>query len=165
MHQELDSLLEGRSPTMADLPKLDFTERAIREGLRLRPPGWLFGRAPINDDVVGGYHVPAGTLVMISSYITHQHPALWDEPARFAPDRFLPEATEARHPFSYFPFSGGPRNCIGSHFAMMEMKLLVALLGQRFELNLVPGHPVEFEQLVTLRPAHGLRMQVKRRAP
>ena len=163
LHAELDQVLGGRCPGLADLAALQFTEQVIREALRLMPPGWLFGRAPIEDDVVGGHRVAAGTLVMISPYITHRHPEFWPEPERFDPDRFLPTETASRDPFSYFPFSGGPRSCIGSHFAMMEMKLLVAQIAGSFTLDLVPGHPIELEQLVTLRPKHGLQMTIRRR--
>ncbi|MBJ94856.1 MAG: cytochrome P450 [Rickettsiales bacterium] len=158
LEAELDRVLDGRSPTLEDYSALEYTGRVIDEAMRLLPPGWLFGRAPLADDVIDGFAVPAGTLVMISSYITHRHSEFWPDPERFDPDRFLPAACEERHPFAYFPFSGGPRGCIGRGFALLELRLLVAQIAQRFRLEAVPGHPVELEQLVTLRPLHGLQM-------
>ena len=158
LEEELERVLEGRTPTLEDYRSLEYTGRVIDESMRLLPPGWLFGRSPIEDDVVGGFAVPAGTLVMISSYITHRHPDFWPDPERFDPDRFLPSRCESRHPFAYFPFSGGPRGCIGRGFALLELRLLVAQVAQRFRLEAVPDHPVELEKLVTLRPLHGLQM-------
>ena len=158
LEAELDRVLGGRAPTLEDYSALEYTGRVIDEAMRLLPPGWLFGRAPLADDEIDGFAVPAGTLVMISSYITHRHSEFWPDPERFDPDRFLPAACEERHPFAYFPFGGGPRGCIGRGFALLELRLLVAQIAQRFRLEAVPGHPVELEQLVTLRPLHGLQM-------
>ncbi|MEC9071226.1 MAG: cytochrome P450, partial [Myxococcota bacterium] len=161
---EVDEVLEGRLATLEDLPRLTYTTMVIHEALRLRPPGWFFGRTAEADDELGGFPIPAGWLVIMSPYATHRHPEFWPEPERFLPERHSPEATEARRPFAYFPFSGGPRNCIGSNFAMMEMQLVVATLIQRVQLEPAWTGPIGEEPLVTLRPEGGVPMRIRKPA-
>jgi cytochrome P450 len=145
-------------PGYGDLEKLPFTRRAIDETLRLYPPGWLLTRRAIAADTVGGVSLPAKADVLISPYLVHRHPAHWPVPARFDPDRFLPEYNSGRNRFAYLPFGLGPRACIGEHLALVEMHTHVATLARRFDLELVPGQEIELEPQVNLRTRHPLRM-------
>lgn len=158
LRDELARSLSGRVPTVEDLPRLTYTRMVIEEAMRLYPPVWTLSRTPREDDTIGGYHIPTGAVVIISPYITHRHPEVWDDPDRFDPERFTPARIAARPRFAYFPFAGGPRQCIGNNFAMMEAQLVLATVAQRFCLALVPGHHVSPEALVTLRPRGGLPM-------
>lgn len=161
---ELESVLGGRVPTVDDLPRLPYTRTVIQETLRLYPPVWTTFRIALKEDVVTGYRVPPGSRIVLSPYLTHRHPAFWPDPETFNPERFMPDQEAARPRLAYFPFGGGPRQCIGSHFAMTEMHLVVATLAQRYQLNLAPNHPVTPEALLTLRPKYGMQMVVKRLA-
>ncbi len=164
LRAELDWVLDGRLPTVADVPQLPYTKMVVEESMRLLPPVWSLSREAIADDEIGGYRIPAGGSVVMSQYLTHRHPDFWDEPESFIPERFSPEQAKARHRFAYFPFGGGPRLCIGNNFAMLEAQLLLAAFAQRYELDLVPEHPVELEPLITLRPKHGVMMTLRPRA-
>jgi cytochrome P450 len=165
MRAEVDTALGGRVPTVEDLPKLRYTAQVADEGLRLFPPIWLIPRTPLQDDVVGGFHVPAGAMVFLVPYITHRHPSFWDNPEGFDPERFLPDPSAARPRYAYFPFGGGPRQCIGNSFALLEMPLVLAMVSQRFELELVPGHPIVPLAAISLRARHGILMQLKPHVP
>ncbi len=160
---EVDTVLSGRLPCLADLPRLTYTRMVFDEALRLRPPVWTVGRFPLTADEAGGYRIPAQTTVVLSPYVTHRHPEFWEEPERFDPDRFSPELVAKRPRYAYFPFGGGPRMCIGSEFATMEGVLTLAAIASEFRLSAPPGHVVEMEPLVTLRPRGGLPMRVERR--
>lgn len=163
MRRELDEVLGDRLPEAGDLPNLVYLDQVIQETLRLYPPVWITSRKALEDDDLGGYPVRAGTVVLLCQYAMHRHPNFWEDPERFDPERFSPQRSRGRHPFAYFPFGGGPRLCIGNHLAMMEIKLIVATIAQRYRLELVPGHPVEAEPLITLRPRHGMKMRLKAR--
>ncbi len=158
LHAELNEVLDGRVPTVADLPELKYTRMVIEEALRLYPPTPLLSRKAIAGDEVQGYPIAANSMIMISPYAVHRHPALWEEPERFDPERFTPERAAARSAYAYFPFGGGPRICIGNNFAMMEAQLILSTVAQRYQLRLIPGHPVEPQMVVTLRPRYGLPM-------
>jgi cytochrome P450 len=151
-------VLGGRLPTVADLPNLTYTRMVLDEAMRLYPPAYAISRRAIEDDEIQGYHIPANATVLISPYVTHHLPAFWDNPEGFDPERFTPEREKTRHPYAYFPFGGGPRLCIGNNFALMEGVLILAAIGQRYRLDLVPGHPVATEPLITLRAKYGMRM-------
>jgi len=163
LHGELEEVLGGRAPRFEDLPKLSYTHMVFREAMRLCPPGWIISRRPLEDDEIGGYLVPAGTTVLISPYVTHRNPDYWDKPEDFDPERFSPERSASRPEFAYLPFGGGPRKCIGEHFAMTEGLLILATVAQRYRLRLVPGYPVEPEPLVTLRPKRGVLVVLESR--
>ncbi|HVB81165.1 MAG TPA: cytochrome P450 [Candidatus Binataceae bacterium] len=162
LHRELSGVLGERKPDGLDLPRLPYTRMVIEESMRLYPPAWAISRNAIGDDEIGGYRVPRKTNIIICSFVTHRHPAFWDEPERFDPERFSPERSEGRPNFAYLPFGGGPRICIGNGFAMAEAQLVVATVAQRYRLRLAPGHPVELQPLITLRPRHGMRMTLHR---
>jgi cytochrome P450 len=163
MEEEVDRVLSGRVPTLADLGQLTYTKQVLEESMRLYPPAWMIARSATGEDTIGGYHIPQGSIVFTSPYVTHRHPEFWPNPEGFDPDRFTAEQTAQRHKFAYFPFGGGPRLCIGREFALMEAHLIIAQVAQRYRLHLVAGHPVEPEPMVTLRPRHGLKMTLHRR--
>jgi cytochrome P450 len=163
LHQELDSILGDRPPTVADLPSLTYTERVLSESLRMYPPAWIVGRRALEAHEVDGYTIPAGSIVVASEYIVHHDPRWFPDPYRFDPDRWVPERVAKRPKFSYFPFGGGQRLCIGEPFAWMEGELLLATIAQRRKLRLVRGHPIGLSPVVTLRPKHGMRMTAHRR--
>jgi cytochrome P450 len=160
LHAELNEVLGGRVPGVADLPELKYTRMVLEEALRLYPPAPVLSRKAIADDELQGYPIAANSMILISPYATHRHPTFWEEPEQFDPERFTPERAAARPPYAYFPFGGGPRICIGNHFAMMEAQLILATVAQRYQLRLVPGHPVEPQMVVTLRPRYGLPMTI-----
>ncbi len=168
--RELDDVLDGRAPTLADLPRLVYTGQVLKESMRLFPPAWLLGRRVEEDDELGGYLVEKGSYVFVSPYVTQRHPALWPNPEGFDPDRFAPalvaaERERGRPKYAYFPFSGGPRQCIGNHMAEMEAQLLLATLLQRYRAALEPGFRFELDPSVTLRPARGVPMTLELRRP
>jgi cytochrome P450 len=161
LHAELKHVLNGRTPTLADLPQLPYTLMCIEEAMRLYPPAWVMSRTAIGADEVGGYKVAPNSEILIPVYVTHHHPDFWAEPEAFNPERFTPDQTAARPRYSYFPFGGGPRQCIGNNFALMEMQLIVASIAQRFRLRLVPGHQVEADPSITLRPRNGVKVTLQ----
>lgn len=163
MQAEIDAVLNGRLPTAEEYPRLRYTEMVFAEAMRLYPPAWIIGRRALDDYRINGYHVPARSILLMSQFITH-HDARWfPEPDKFDPLRWTPEAKEARPKFSYYPFGGGNRVCIGEQFAWMEGVLVLATLAQRWRLRLVAGQPVELQPIVTLRPKHEMRMVLERR--
>jgi cytochrome P450 len=164
LEDELAEVLGGRTPTVADLPRLRYTAMVLQEAMRLYPPVWIISRVALADDEIGGYHIAAGTLVLVSPYALHRKRECWEQAEEFRPERFSPEASEGRHPFAMFPFSGGPRQCIGKSFATVETQLVLATVAQGFHLSMVPGHVVEPEALVTLRPRYGLPVTVQERS-
>jgi cytochrome P450 len=129
----------------------------IEEALRMYPPVWVVERHAIKRDTVAGYEIPAGAGVVTSPYLTHRHPGIWDDPLAFQPERFTAEAAAARPAFAYFPFGGGPRQCIGNTFALVETQLILSAIAQRFRLDAAPGTRVVPEARITMRP-RGLRM-------
>jgi cytochrome P450 len=165
LHAELDAVLEGgRPPTVEDLPRLPYTRMVVEEVLRLYPPAWVVGRTAIDDDEAGGYRIEAKSEVVMCLYVTHRHPEFWDDPGAFDPERFLPERVAARPRYAYFPFGGGPRQCIGNNFALMEIQLVLATLARRYRLRLAPGRQqVEPEASITLHPRRGIRMTLEAR--
>jgi cytochrome P450 len=158
LHAEVAQVLGGRAPTMADLPQLEVTRRVIEETLRLYPPAWIFNRSAVEEDELCGYHIPAGAIVTVSPYVTHRLPEFWENPEGFDPERFSPELAHNQPRFAYFPFGGGPHQCIGQSFAQTEAQLILATIVQRYRLDLVPGRVVEPVAAVTLRPRTGLPM-------
>jgi cytochrome P450 len=161
--EEVQAVLGARPPTVDDLARLPFTAMVVKESMRLYPPAWVIARNALADDEIGGFRIPRDAIVLVSPYITHRHPAFWENPEGLDPERFAAESDVRRHHqhrFAYFPFGGGPRICIGNNFALMEAQLLLASLARRWRLDLVPSHPVEPQPMVTLRPKYGMRMTV-----
>jgi cytochrome P450 len=164
LHDELDTVLEqGRVPTFDDVPRLRYTEMVFAEAMRLYPPAWAIGRLALKDYAVRDYVVPARSLVLMSQYVTHHDARYFAEPTRFDPERWTQESRDSRPAFSYFPFGGGPRRCIGEGFAWMEGILLVAALARKWRMQLVADHPVKLYPVITLRPRHGMRMKLEKR--
>ncbi len=163
LHKEIDEVLQSRLASFEDVAKLKYTEMVLAESMRLYPPAWALGRPAVNDCEIGGYFVPKKSLVLMSQYVMHHDERYFPDPLRFDPERWKPEERERRPQFSYFPFGGGPRRCIGEGFAWMEGILLIATLAQHWQLRLVPDHPVALKPLMTLRPKHGMRMAVASR--
>lgn len=161
LRAELDAALGGRLPSVADLPSLPYTRMVIDEAMRLYPPVYILSRKVVADDTIGGCRIPAGSSVDISPYVTHRHPAFWDDPERFDPERFTPERVAARPRYAYFPFSGGPRQCIGNSFALMEAPLLLATIAQRCRMRLADGRMPGLDPLATLRPKGGMPMVIQ----
>ena len=162
-HREIDRELQGRLPTYEDIPRLRYVEMVMAESMRLYPPAWAMGRYALRDFQLGEYLLPAKTTVLMSQFVMHRDARFFPDPLRFDPLRFTPEGKARRTRFSYFPFGAGFRQCIGESFAWMEGVLLLAAIGQRWKLRLVPGHLVEPEPLITLRPKFGMRMVVEGR--
>src|SRR5262249_35352790 len=148
----------ARAPTAEDLPQLGAATRAIEEAMRLYPPAWIISRVAKEEDEIGGYRAAPGTVVTLSPYLTHRSKDVWPEPERFDPDRFTPERSEGRPRFAYFPFAGGPRQCIGSEFALTELTLVLATIIRRYRLESASRREVLPQPLTTLRPRGGLPM-------
>jgi cytochrome P450 len=163
LHEELAGVLEGRTPRHDDVANLPYARMVLEEAMRLYPPAHTLGRQPIAADEVSGHRIPAGSTVLIVPWMLHRKPSLWERPDRFEPERFSPERAAARPRFTYLPFGAGPRICIGAAFAMEEGILILATIAQRYRLRLKPGHPVEPQGLITIRPRYGLPMILERR--
>ena len=164
MHAEVDSALAARIPTADDVAKLRYTEMVFAESMRLYPPAWTLGRRVLSDYPVGGYVLPEGSIVLMSPWVTHHDARYFPEPFKFDPERWTPEARESRPKFSYFPFGGGSRVCIGEQFAWMEGVLLIATIARQWKMRLAVDQIVEPKPMITLRPRYGMRMLVEERA-
>lgn len=162
LQNELRQVVSERLPEVDDLPRLAYTEKVLAESMRLYPPAWIIGRRALKDVELPSCRIPAGALVLLSQFVMHRDERYFPDPTRFDPERWTPEAKAARPKFSYFPFGGGSRQCIGEAFAWMEGVLLLATMARRWRMRLVPGHRVALQPLVTLRPKYGMRMKVER---
>ena len=163
LRAELDAVLDGRPPTLADVSNLHYTRQVFDEALRLYPPVPALVRRVIRATTLGGYEIPANSRALISIYNIHRHPGFWEEPTRFEPERFSPERRASHHDFAFIPFGAGQHKCIGNNLALMEGPLLLAVIAQRYELDLAPGHAVEREVAVTMRPKEGLYVRLRPR--
>jgi len=159
LRAETDLVLDGAVPTAAHLPRLVYTRAVVEEVLRLRPPLWGIPRVALREDVVGGYRIPAGDLVVLLPYVTHRHRDFWTDPDAFDPTRFLPERRREVSRWAYFPFGGGKRICLGQHFALMEAQLVLAMVVSRVDLHRTGPVPAE-DAYVTLRPSGHVPMRV-----
>jgi len=166
LHAELDQVLAGRTPALDDFPRLPYTRMLIEESLRLYPPFPILAwREALADDEVCGVKIPKGATVSVVPWVLHRHTNLWDHPERFDPERFSPQRSSERSRYAYLPFGTGPRVCIGASFAMTQLTLILATLGQHYRLRLVSGHQVEPQGLISLRPRHGLKTTLESRHP
>ncbi len=163
LHEELDSVLKGGSPTVSDVPSLRYTSMVLSESMRLYPPAWILGRQAIEDCKVGDYLVRKDSIVLMSQYVMHHHPRYFDSPEEFKPERWTDEMKAKLPKFVYFPFGGGPRSCVGEPFAWIEGILLIASIARRWRLTHEVPHRVEMLPRITLRPKYGMMMIVGKR--
>jgi len=160
---ELRDVLGGRPPTVADLPRLKYTEQVVTESMRVYPPAWGIGREALADCEIGGYAIPAGTTVIISAWVSHRNPRHFPDPLAFRPERWDGDFAATLARFAYIPFGGGPRICIGNRFAMMEAVLILATVAQRFRLHWQADHPIVPLPSITLRPQGGVWVKTEPR--
>jgi cytochrome P450 len=160
MRSELENVLGDRQPTFNDLPYLPYTKRVVEETLRLYPPFWVMGREAIAPDEVGGFQIPAKSIVLFNIYGVHRNPNYWDNPDTFDPDRFTPERSQKRPGAAFIPFSIGSRACLGYNLALMQIQLVIAMVARVFRLNVLPEHPVEPMAMVSLLPRHGIQVTI-----
>ena len=158
MRQEFDAVLGDAPLNHADVPRLEFSTQVVQESLRLYPPFWMIDRIAMQDDRVGETIIPAGSTVIVYVYGAHHASAHWPDPHQFDVDRFTKGSEKLRTPFTYFPFGGGPRGCIGLHYAMLQILMILAELLRRYDFVLPPGQTIEARPMVILRPKHGIRM-------
>jgi cytochrome P450 len=163
LHAELTTVLDGRTPKMEDLPNLRYVNNVISESMRLYPPAWGMARVAIEDVEIGGYPIPKGCGVSLAQWSVHRDARWFDAPLEFRPERWEGDLAKRLHRFAYFPFGGGPRQCIGNNFALMEAALLLATIAQRFRIGIVPSHPVVPMPSITLRPRYGIRAVLHQR--
>jgi cytochrome P450 len=163
LHAEIDSVLGDRAPELADVPELRYAEMILAEALRLYPPAWAIGRKAKGEFTLGEFEIPASSICIMSPYVVQRDARWFPDPEKFDPERWTPEARDARPKFSYFPFGGGARVCIGERFAWMEGVIVMAAIAQKWRLHLAPGKRVEPLPLITLRVKGGLRMIVEPR--
>ncbi len=160
-YSEVDTVLEGRLPTFDDLPSLKYTEGVFAESLRLYPPAWAIGRRNKTDYPIGAFTLPAKSILILSPWVVHRDARWFADPLQFKPERW--SEPDTRPKFSYFPFGGGTRVCIGERFAWMEGILLLATIAQRWKFTHVAKHPVATSALITLRAKHGMQMTAAQR--
>lgn len=163
LRDEVEKVLAGAAPSQFELQQLSYTRMVIEESLRLYPPVWLIPRQAIADDEISGYKIPANSNILFSVYSLHRHPNFWPNPERFDPERFTTEKASARAYCSYLPFGAGPRSCLGGRFGMMEATIILAMIAQKYHLNLVSDHSVKPEASLTLHPRPGLLMKILKR--
>jgi cytochrome P450 len=165
VREEIGRVLGDRLPTIEVVPQLMVVRMATEESMRLCPPVWALAREAAQEDEIGGYRIPARSTVIVSPFVTHRHPDFWERPELFDPDRFTPERVAQRPKGAYFPFLGGPHQCIGNEFAMLEMCLIVAMVLQRFDVELLPGQAIRPKAALTLRPSAPVQVALKRGSP
>jgi cytochrome P450 len=163
LHSEIDRVLQGRAPELSDVPNLRYSEMVLSEALRMYLPAWAIGRMATGPFELGGEQIPAKSICILSPYLVQRDARWFPDPERFDPERWTPEARESRPKFSYFPFGGGARVCIGERFAWMEGVIVMAAIAQKWKLRLSPDQRVEPLPLITLRVKNGLRMMVEPR--
>jgi cytochrome P450 len=163
LHAELRTVLAGRAPSLDDLPKLVYTNQIITESMRLYPPAWGTARTAIEDHEIGGYAVPKGSGVSFAQWTVHRDARWYDAPDEFRPGRWEGDLLKRNPKFAYFPFGGGPRQCIGNSFGLMEAALTLATIAQQYRFQLVQGHPVVPLASITLRPRYGIRVVLESR--
>ncbi|MBO0699024.1 MAG: cytochrome P450, partial [Zavarzinella sp.] len=162
LRAEAARALGDRAPTLADVAILPLTRQVIEEAMRLYPPIWAVPRQAASDDEIGGFRIPAGSTVLLCPFVTHRHPAVWERPDEFDPERFTPERSAQRPKGAYFPFLGGAHQCIGNEFAMLEMRLVVAMVLREFDVELVPGLTVRPRGSIALRPSGPVLIALRR---
>lgn len=162
LQEELGRVLNGRLPTLNDLPQLTYTASVINEAMRLRPPAWAISREALSDVEIGGHVIPKGSEVVMSQFAMHHDPRFFDDPEQFKPERWENDFAKSLPKYAYFPFGGGPRMCIGQQFALMEAILMLATVAQKFAFDLVPNQRIEPQPSITMRPKYGLKMVLRK---
>jgi cytochrome P450 len=162
--QEVSEVLKGRHPEASDVHRLKYTEWVILESMRLYPPSYGFGREALNDCVIGGYDVPAGTTLFLIQWVTHRDPRWFQDPDNFIPERWDNDFIHKIPRYAYFPFSGGPRLCIGNTFAMMEMVLMLSYFIQNFKITVPQEFYVRPYTALSLQPEPGMPARIERRS-
>ncbi|MDN3667767.1 cytochrome P450 [Echinicola jeungdonensis] len=163
LHEEVDQVLQGRQPTLDDYPKLKFTKMVFTEAMRLYPPIYVIVREARSNLTIGDYFIPKGTIVLMSPYLIHHDSRFHKDPMKFNPQSWAPSTNRQKSKYEYFPFSEGPRSCIGQHYAWLEGVMVIASISQFWRLKLVPDQVVEMAQLLNLRPKNGILMQLEKR--
>jgi cytochrome P450 len=163
LHAELQSVLGGRKPTLEDFQNLPYTRMILDETLRLYSPVAVVARDATEDDVVDGFTIPKGSMVVVMPYITHRHPEFWEKPLEYYPEHFLPEAVAKRPRYAYYPFGAGQRICIGLHFALMEGMLILSEVAQHYKFRLAVPHDGSVKFIGVIRPAHPIMMTIEPR--
>jgi cytochrome P450 len=164
LHEELARVLGGRRPTLCDVASLTYTDAVVREAMRLYPPVYAIGRETLREVEIGGYVIPRGAQLFIPQWAVHRDPRWFESPEQFLPERWLDGLGDRLPRLAYMPFGGGPRVCVGNHFAMLEAVLALAVLVQRFGVAEAPGFTLKMMPTVTLRPRHGVRVHIEPRA-
>jgi cytochrome P450 len=162
LRAEIQEVLGERPPAASDLRNLPYLSMAVKEVLRLYPTTWSLLREAINDDDIGGFHIPAGSTIVLDLHLTHRLPQHWEESERFNPERFSPQRSAGMPRFAYFPFGGGPRQCLGSELALMEIKLILVRMMQLYRFTLASRIPVCMRPLSSLQPRGGIWVKVER---
>lgn len=162
LEDEVDRLFDPEQP-LTSIREMTYIEQVFDETTRLYPPAWTIEREPREDDLIDGYRVPAGSIVVVAPYFVHHNSDVWPNPEGFDPGRFAPSEKESHHRYAHFPFGGGPRMCVGADFAVLEAKIVLALVTRHFRLDLAPGQQIEPEATVTLYPANGVDVIVRPR--
>jgi cytochrome P450 len=165
LHAELDSVLGPRLPALDDMGELRYTKMVFAEAMRMYPPAWVLARYLIKDFETGGFVMPAGSIVILSQYLMHHDSRYFPDPSRFDPQRWTSELKASRPQYSYFPFGGGPRGCLGEGLAWIQGTLIIATIAQRWRVQAIPSPPVELHPLITLQPRRKIILQLARRGP
>jgi cytochrome P450 len=163
LHAELDAILGSRLPALADVARLRYTKMVFAEAMRMYPPAWILARYLIKDFETGGYVLPAGSIVLLSQYLMHHDSRYFSDPSRFDPQRWTSEAKATRPQYSYFPFGGGPRGCLGEGLAWIQGVLLIAVIAQRWRVKSLPSLPMTLNPLITLQPKRKIMLQLEER--
>ncbi|SEL00429.1 cytochrome P450 [Haloferax larsenii] len=163
LHREVDDVLGGRTPTIEDVRQLEYTERVLNEAMRLYPPVYVMFREPKVDARIGGYRIPEGSALMLPQWVVHRSERWWDDPLEFDPDRWALARAADRPSFAYFPFGGGPRHCIGKHLSLLEGRLIMGTVAQRYELEYIREEPFSLRGSLTMHPQEpiGMRLQAR----
>lgn len=164
LQKEIYSIFDNKvNISFDDIQKLEYTAKVLTESMRLYPPAWALGRQAINDCKIGKYIIPSGSIILMSQYVMHRNPLYFSEPNTFYPDRWTDEFKKNLPRFSYFPFGGGIRSCVGEPFAWMETILITAIINRLWKMNSIPSNKVALKPLITLRPKYGMHMKITRR--
>ncbi|MFI6933305.1 cytochrome P450 [Streptomyces sp. NPDC050287] len=164
LDEEIGRVLGGGTPDAETAADLTYTRMVVDESLRMYPPIWIFPRAAVGPDTLGGYDIEAGSSILLSPLASHHNPRHWDNPLAFDPYRFTPEAVRERPRMAYFPFGAGPRQCVGNSMALLELRIIVAMINQRFRINLIPGDALRYgSPVISLRPLRDVMVRLRPR--